>query len=137
MMFQYVKNKKNKKKSIETKHFLFYNSCVFCPYGLLQFHPNPNLHVSHEKQLVQPFARTSAVFNSYCISSIRAWNSLPSDIVLCTSISAFKNALKLYYYLWLFYCFIYFFFRVPLTLAFFAIRNLHSVCYANRWCFSV
>jgi len=36
-------------------------------------------------------------FNSYFISSIRAWNSLPSDIVLCTSISAFKNALKLYY----------------------------------------
>ena len=28
------------------------NSCVFCPYSLLQFHPNPNLHVSHEKQLV-------------------------------------------------------------------------------------
>jgi len=59
----------------------------------------------------------------------------PSDIVLCTSISAFKNALKLYYCIRLFYCF--FFFRVPLTLAFFAVRNLHSVCYANRWCFSI
>ena len=73
------------------------NNFVFCPYGLLQFHPNPKLRVSHEKQLVQPFARTSAFFNSYCISSIRSWNSLPSDIVLCTSISAFMNALKLYY----------------------------------------
>ena len=52
------------------------NSCVFCPYGLLQFHPNPKLRVSHEKQLVQLLARTSAFFNSYCISSIRAWNSL-------------------------------------------------------------
>ena len=41
--------------------------------------------------------RTSAFFNSFCISSVRAWNSLPSDIVLCNSISAFKNALKVYY----------------------------------------
>jgi len=79
--------------------FMYINSCVFCPYGLLQFHPNPNLRFSHEKRPVQPFARTSAFFNSYCVSSITAWNSLPSDIVLCTctSISAFKNALKLYY----------------------------------------
>ena len=73
------------------------NGYVSCPYGFLVFNPNPNLRVSHEKQLVQPFARTSAFLNSFFISSIRVWNSLPSHIVLCNSISAFKNALKEYY----------------------------------------
>ena len=68
--------------------------CLVLITSLLAF--NPNLRVSHEKQLVQPFARTSTFFNSFCISSIRVWNSLPSHIVLCNSISAFKNALKEY-----------------------------------------
>ena len=73
------------------------NGYVSCPYGLLVFNPNPNLRVSHEKQLVQPFARTSAFLNSVFISYVRAWNSLRSDIVFCNSISAFKNALIVYY----------------------------------------
>ena len=63
------------------------NGYVSCPYGILMFNSNPNLRVSHEKQLVQPFARTSAFFNSFIVSSIRVWNSLPSHIVLCNSIS--------------------------------------------------
>ena len=46
---------------------------------------------------VRCMERTSAFFNSYFMSSVRAWNSLPSDIVLYNSISAFKNALKVYY----------------------------------------
>ena len=52
------------------------NGYVSSSCGLLVLHPNPNLRVSHEK-LVQPFARTSALF---FISSVRAWNSLPPDI---------------------------------------------------------
>ena len=30
------------------------NGYVSCPYGLLVFNPNPNLRISHEKQLIQP-----------------------------------------------------------------------------------
>ena len=52
------------------KLFLLYklvNGYVSCPYGILMFNSNPNLRVSHEKQLVQPFARTSAFFKLiYC-----------------------------------------------------------------------
>ena len=36
-------------------------------YGLSVFNPIPNLRVSHGKQLVQPFARTSAFFTSFSI----------------------------------------------------------------------
>ena len=99
------------------------NGYVSCPYGLLVFYPNPNLRVSHEKQLVQSFVRTSAFFNSFFISSIRAWNSLPSEIVLCNK--CFKSVLP-------FLIVVYFLFSSSFDTSSLAIRNLHSVCYANR-----
>ena len=38
------------------------------------------------KQFLQPFARTSAYFNSYVVSSVRLWNALTSSIVNCNDI---------------------------------------------------
>ena len=57
--------------------------------------PNPNLRVSHNKQFLQPFACTSAYFNSYLVSYVRLWNPLPSSIVNCNDIRSFKVAGKL------------------------------------------
>ena len=72
---------------------------VFCPPGLLDYNPNPNVRISHSNELIQPFARISSFYNSFFISSVRAWNSLPKDVALCDSISSFKTSLKLFYYI--------------------------------------
>jgi len=70
------------------------NSYTFCPPGNFSLHANPNLRVCHCKQLVVPFAKTSAFYNSFFISSARLWNSLPSHVILCANVSTFKNAVK-------------------------------------------
>ena len=43
------------------------NSILFCPIEFYCFHPNPNLRVFHSRQLVQPFARTSAFYISFLL----------------------------------------------------------------------
>jgi len=70
------------------------NSSTFCPPGNFSLHENPNLCVCHSKQLVVPFAKTSAFYNSFSISSAKLWNSLPSHVILCANLSTFKNAVK-------------------------------------------
>ena len=34
------------------------NNQLFCPFVLFTYHPQPNLRVNHNKQLLQPFAKT-------------------------------------------------------------------------------
>ena len=50
--------------------------------------------VSHNKQFLQPFARTSVYFNSYLVSYVRLWNALPSSIVDCNDIRTIKLSCK-------------------------------------------
>ena len=49
------------------------------------------------KYLVQPFARTVSFFNSYFVSSVRLWNSLPNEVALCNNISSFKSNVRSIY----------------------------------------
>ena len=51
------------------------NTYTFCPPGNFSLRANPNLRVCHCKQLVVPFAKNSAFYNSFFISSARLWNS--------------------------------------------------------------
>ena len=69
------------------------NGYSFCPSGLFTFHHDPN----PSKYLVQPFAKTVSFFNSYFVSSVRLWNSLPNEVVLCNDISSFKSNVKSIY----------------------------------------
>ena len=48
--------------------FKFLNNLVFCPFVLFTYHPQPNLRINHNKQLLQPFARTVSFSSSYFIS---------------------------------------------------------------------
>ena len=54
------------------------------------------LRVFHSKQLLQPLAKTVSHYNSFFISAVRLWNSLPRDIVQLDSLSLFKSSLKLH-----------------------------------------
>ena len=60
-------------------------------------HPKPNLRVCHRRQLVIPYARTTAFLHSFFIRSARTWNSLPSDIVSCDTLSSFKLCIRSFY----------------------------------------
>ena len=68
--------------------YKFLNGYSFCPSGLFTFHRNPNPRLYHSKYLVQPFAKTVSFLNSYFVSSVRLWNSLPNEVV-CNDISSF------------------------------------------------
>ena len=72
---------------------------AFCitPVVYFLYKQSPNLRISHTKQLVQPFARCTAFYLSFFISSVKLWNSLPADVVLCSSIGSFKNKIRLLY----------------------------------------
>ena len=83
--------------------YKFLNGYSFCPSGLFTFHHNPNPRLYHSNYLVQPFAKTVSFFNSYFVSSVRLWNSLPNEVVLCNDISSFKSNVKSIYLSWSFY----------------------------------
>ena len=70
------------------------NGYTFCSPSNFSLHENPNLRVCHCKQLLVPFAKTSAFYHSFFISSARLWNSLLSHVILCSNVSTFKNAVK-------------------------------------------
>ena len=46
---------------------------------------------------VSIYAKTVSFSCSYFISTVKLWNSVPSDIVNCTNLSSFKRALKYLY----------------------------------------
>ena len=79
------------------------NSYTFCPPGNFSLHANPNLRVCHCKQLVVPFAKTSAFYNSFFINSAWLRNSLPSHVILCANVSTFKNAVKPFFFRLMYY----------------------------------
>ena len=74
--------------------YTFLNGYSFCLPGLFIFQHNPNPRLYHSKYLVQPFAKTVSFFNSYFVSSVRLWNSLPNEVVLCNDVSSFKSNVK-------------------------------------------
>ena len=75
--------------------FKFFHGFLYCPGGYFLYKQSPNLRISHTKQLVQPFARCNAFYHSFFVSSVKLWNSLPADVVLCSSIGSFKSKLRL------------------------------------------
>ena len=83
--------------------YKFLNGYSFCPSGLFTFHHDPNPRLYHSKYLVQPFAKTVSFFNSYFVSSVRLWNSLPNEVVLCNDVSSFKSNVNSIYLSWSFY----------------------------------
>jgi len=66
--------------------FKVLNNHVFCSSFFFTYHHQPNLRINYNKQLLQPFARTVSISYSYFISTVKLWNSLPSDIVVCTRV---------------------------------------------------
>ena len=47
--------------------FLF--NYQFCPVNVFHFHPNANIRVCRDRQLISPYARTVSYFNSYFVST--------------------------------------------------------------------
>ena len=58
------------------------------------FNASPNTRVSHSSQLVVPFAKTAAYFNSFFVSTTRLWNSLPANYVHHDSVGQFKKCIQ-------------------------------------------
>ena len=77
--------------------FKFVHGFLYCPGGYFLYKHSPNLRISHTKQLMQPFARCNAFYHSFFVSSVKLWNSLPAELVLCSSIGSFKSKLRLLY----------------------------------------
>ena len=70
------------------KTFKFVHGFLYCPGGYFLYKQSPNLRISHTKQLVQPFASGNAFYHSFFVSSVKLWNSLPAEVVLCSSIGS-------------------------------------------------
>ena len=86
-------NKRSYFKLLAT--FKFVHGFLYCPGGY--FLQSPNLRISHTKQLVQPFARCNAIYHSFLYQVLNFWNSLPAEVVLCSSIGSFKSKLRILY----------------------------------------
>ena len=74
--------------------FKFSNGLLYCPPDLFVFNASPNTRVFHSSQLVVPFARTAAYFNSFFISTTRMWNNLPANYVHHDSVRQFKRCIQ-------------------------------------------
>ena len=78
-------------------HRLYLNLCmmykiihnlIYFPVGV--FVPR----VTTANQLyVQPFARTNAYYYSFVPSTCSVWNSLPSSVTQCSTLTSFKSSL--------------------------------------------
>ena len=74
--------------------FKFLNGLLYCPPDLFVFNASPNTRVSHSSQLVVPFTKTAAYFNSFFVSTTRLWNSLPANYVHHDSVGQFKKCIQ-------------------------------------------
>ena len=73
------------------------NGLTYCLSGVFLYRTNPNLRVSHNKQLIPAFTRTNSIYYSFFYSTVRTWNSLSSVVVNSNTINSYKNHLKLIY----------------------------------------
>ena len=71
------------------------NSCL--PSDHFTPHPHPSPWCPNSKQLLIPYARTSAHKASYFIDTAKLWNTLPEDIISAPSLDSFKNRLGRFY----------------------------------------
>ena len=71
------------------------NSCL--PSNHFTPHPYPSPWCPNSKQLLIPYARTSAHKASYFIDTAKLWNTLPEDIISAPSLDSFKNRLSRFY----------------------------------------
>ena len=84
-----------------TKLFILYkflNGYVYFPSNIFHFQPPPRMSIRsyHPYNLLIPFARTSALLHSFVPSSCSIWNSLPSYLKDCPSLSSFMYHLRNY-----------------------------------------
>ena len=80
--------------------YKYVHSMCFFPANFISRKRNSgyNLRSPHPLQLEQPFARTNSHLFSFIPRSVSIWNSLPSSIVLASSLNSFKFLLSNYNY---------------------------------------
>ena len=64
------------------KYFMFLNGYLYCPPGLFVLCSNVTTRINHPKQLSQPFAKTSALFNSFFLYLLLSYG-MPYLLRLC------------------------------------------------------
>ena len=71
---------------------------VYFPSNIFHFQPPPRMSIRsyHPLNLLIPFARTSVFLHSFVPSTCSAWNSLPSFLKDCPSLSSFVFHLRNY-----------------------------------------
>ena len=71
---------------------------VYFPSNIFHFQPPPRMSIRsyHPFNLLIPFARTSVFLHSFVPSTCSAWNSLPSFLKDCPSLSSFVFHLRNY-----------------------------------------
>ena len=70
-------------------------SCI--PASTFTPHPHPSPRLHHSKPLHMPFVSTITHKSSFFINIISHWNSLPNEIISCTSVDSFKRHLHNYF----------------------------------------
>ena len=71
------------------------HSGVGPPIFSITYRPVCYNHRSNNTRLLyQPFAHTSRFLNSFFPRAISAWNSLPTSVVSCTTVTSFKRAVS-------------------------------------------
>ena len=65
---------------------------VFVPNCPVKFRHNQYSTRSGSYNIQVPFARTAGFYNSFFCHSTRLWNTLPVEVVSCSSLSSFKKA---------------------------------------------
>ena len=64
--------------------FKFFNGFLHCPPAFFNVCHNPNLRISHSKQLVLPNVKSTAFLNSFFVNSANLWNNSPKNVALKT-----------------------------------------------------
>ena len=73
------------------------NSLSILPMSNFMPHPHPNPRIHHSKPLFKPYASTTAFKNSFYISTVPLWNSLPQSVIESSNPAVFKSRLKEHY----------------------------------------
>ena len=70
------------------------NLCYFPPGSVV---PKTNrTHTFRSLLLQQPFCRTTSYYHSFISNSVRRWNCFPEEVVMASSLDAFKKLLRVF-----------------------------------------
>ena len=70
------------------------NLCYFPPRSIVP--KTTRTYTSRSLMLQQPFCRTTSYYNSFIPDSVRTWNYLPEEVVMASSLNAFKKSLRVF-----------------------------------------